>query len=188
MRKTALAALAAITIAGASMVYAQGPGGGTGGGPDGARDGMRWRSNAEDIGAFADARIAGLKAGLRLTPEQDKHWPALEAALRAMAKQRVERYTARASTEQPTDPVDRLSRRADMLSQNGALLKALANAAAPLYQSLDDGQKRRFNILSRLDGRRFAGRRGGHDHGQPHHRFGHHDGDEPGHHRGSMYR
>ena len=39
-----------------------------------------WRPSAEDISAFADARIAALKAGLRLTPDQDKNWPAFEVS------------------------------------------------------------------------------------------------------------
>ena len=34
--------------------------------------------SAEQIAAFTDARIAALKAGLKLTPAQEKNWPALE--------------------------------------------------------------------------------------------------------------
>ena len=37
-----------------------------------------WQPSAEDISAFMDARIAALKAGLRLTPDQEKNWPAFE--------------------------------------------------------------------------------------------------------------
>jgi hypothetical protein len=47
--------------------------------------------SAEDFAAFTDARIAALKAGLKLTPEQEKNWPALEAALRERAKARAAR-------------------------------------------------------------------------------------------------
>ena len=39
------------------------------------------------------------------------------------------------------------------------MLKRYADAAAPLYQSLDDGQKQRFAVLSRVgrsDSNRFA--------------------------------
>lgn len=53
---------------------------------------------AEDLVAYADARIAALKVGLRLKPEQEKDWPPLEAALREAAKaqiQRIERATRR---------------------------------------------------------------------------------------------
>src|SRR5258708_36120685 len=61
-----------------------------------SRDGARAEISAEDAAAFTDARIAGLKAGLKLTAEQEKNWPAVETALRDLAKQRAERMNARA--------------------------------------------------------------------------------------------
>ena len=51
--------------------------------------------NPEDLGAFTDARVAALKAGLRLTPEQEKNWPAFEQAYRNLAKLRTDRFAAR---------------------------------------------------------------------------------------------
>src|SRR5262245_26047814 len=58
------------------------------------RDNMRPRFSAEDVAAFTDARIAALKAGLKLTAEQEKNWPAVETALRDLAKQRADRANA----------------------------------------------------------------------------------------------
>ncbi|MBI3705358.1 MAG: Spy/CpxP family protein refolding chaperone, partial [Rhizobiales bacterium] len=134
MWKTVLAGTAALAIAGSSLVYAQqGPGG-----PDRTQ---RWHPSAEDISALGDARIAALHAGLKLTAEQEKNWPALESALRDFAKQRSERFAARASTDRPKDAVERLTLRADAMTQRGAALKKLAEAAGPLYKSLDEGQK-----------------------------------------------
>ena len=52
--------------------------------------------------------------------------------------------------EPSSDPVMRLQRLADALTVRGAALKRLADTLAPLYQSLDDGQKRRFTILARF--------------------------------------
>jgi hypothetical protein len=49
-----------------------------------------------------------------------------------------------------SDPVVRLQRLADAFSLRGAALKRLADTLAPLYQSLDDGQKRHFTILARF--------------------------------------
>jgi len=46
---------------------------------------------AEHAAAFTDARIAALKAGLKLTSAQDKNWPALETVLREVAKDRATR-------------------------------------------------------------------------------------------------
>lgn len=154
MWKTVLAGTAALAIAGTSLVYAQqGPGG-----P--GRDGPHWRPNAEDISALGDAKIAAIHAGLKLSAEQEKSWPAVEAALRDLAKQRSERMTARASANTPKDPVERLAARADMMTQTGAALKKLADAAGPLYKSLDEGQKHRLMILARLEGPQFGGEGG----------------------------
>ena len=157
MWKTVLAGTAALAIAGSSLVYAQQ-------GPGGSDRAPHWRPSAEDISAFGDARIAALHAGLKLTAEQEKNWPALESALRDLAKQRSERFTARASADRPTDAIERLTLRADAMTQRGAALKKLAEAAGPLYQSLDEGQKERFVMLARLDGRPFDGARGQHGH------------------------
>ena len=41
---------------------------------------------AADHEAFLDAKLAGLKAGLRLTSDQDKLWPPFESAVRDAAK------------------------------------------------------------------------------------------------------
>jgi zinc resistance-associated protein len=120
----------------------------------------RWRPSAEDISAFTDARVAALRAGLKLTPVQEKNWPAFERAYRDMAKLRAERMKVRmderaskANSQQQTDnvnPIERLQKRADAMTARGAALKHLADAAGPLYQTLDDGQKHRFVILSKL--------------------------------------
>jgi len=158
MWKTVAAGVTALAIAGGSMVYAQ------------QRDdnhgwAQRWRPSAEDISAFTDARIAGFKAGLKLTADQEKNWPAVEKALRDFAKLRSERFSAYASAERPKDAVERLRLHADAMTQMGTSLKAIADAEAPLYQSLDDGQKHRFAIFARMAEAHFdRGHR--HHHGQ----------------------
>ncbi len=158
MWKTVLAGTTALAIAGTSLVYAQqGPGG-----PDRAQG---WRPSAEDISAFGDARIAAVHAGLKLNAEQEKNWPAVESALRDLAKQRSEHFAARASANRPADAVERLSLRADVMTQQGAALKKLADAAGPLYKSLDEGQKHRFAMLADLGGHQFGGGHGHHGHG-----------------------
>jgi zinc resistance-associated protein len=153
MLKTVLAATTAIAITGATLAYAQQ-------GPVELNRAHHWRTTAEDITAFGDARIAALHAGLKLTADQEKNWPALETALRDLSQQRSARFAARASADRPTDPVARLSLRADMMQQRGAALKKVADAAAPLYKSLDDAQKHRFLLLASLNGPQFGGRHG----------------------------
>jgi len=151
--KPVLAATALLALAGSSWVYAQqGFGGHGNNGGDGPRFEQRQRPSPADITAFTDARIAAVKAGLELTPDQAKNWPPFEQALRDMAQLRVQRIEARLSGEQqaPTTPFDRLERRADTMAKHSAALKKVADASAPLYQSLNDDQKSRFVKLARI--------------------------------------
>ena len=159
MLKTILAGTTALAIAGGTLAYAQK-------GPEGPKGAERWRPTAQDMAAFSDARIAALKAGLKLTPDQEKNWPAVETALRDMAKQRSERFAARASADKPQDPIERMNLRAQAMTQRGEAMKKLADAAGPLYKSLDDSQKHRFMVLARLGAERHGWR--GHEQGRGH--------------------
>jgi hypothetical protein len=148
MWKPIAAGAAALLIASSSVVYAQYRQG---------REGPQARRpNVEDLRAYGEARLAGLKAGLALTAEQEKNWPAFEQAAREFAKLRIDRANASANT-QPGDanPADRMNQRATTLVETGNALKKLGDATGPLYNSLDESQKRRFAVLSRLG--RFGG-------------------------------
>jgi LTXXQ motif family protein len=127
--------------------------------PAGPDFGRRQQFAPEDRAAFLNARIAALHAGLGLTPEQEKSWPAFEQAYRDLAATRGRAFGRRA--EQTTDPVQRAQRRADRLAARSVALKRFADALAPLYQSFDETQKRRFDILSRGERRRSFAFRGG---------------------------
>jgi zinc resistance-associated protein len=154
MWKAIVAGTAALAIAGTSLVYAQQRSG---------RDGMmmqRSQPNAEDLRAFGEARLAALKAGLVLTAEQEKNWPAFEQAARDYGKLRMDRLAALRSGTASDDPVERLRQRATAMTEAGAALKKLADATDPLYKSLDENQKRRFAILNRLTGPDRGGFRG----------------------------
>jgi zinc resistance-associated protein len=151
MWKPILAGTAVIAIAGSSLVYAQSGAGR----PDGVGRGP----SMEDMRAFGEARLAALKAGLQLTPEQERHWPAFEAAARELAKLRMERRAAawasvrgrdRDSEPRTTDPIERMRTRGAAMAAMGAALQKLAEATDPLYKSLDDAQKRRFAMLARM--------------------------------------
>src|ERR1700686_2055937 len=101
----------------------------------------RSRPTLDDMRAFADARLAALHAGLGLTPDQEKNWPAFEQAAREMAKLRLDRIAAtdtrRDQQPRSSDPADRMHRRAAMMTETGATLKKVADAIDPLYKSLD---------------------------------------------------
>ena len=117
---------------------------------------QRWMNDRE---AMLDARLAGLKAGLQLTPDQQKLWGPFEAAVRDFAQTRMARMQsmmerAEKDEEGPdmagpsASPLDRLDRMATRLSDLGGALKKIADAGKPLYASLDDQQKRMFGFLS----------------------------------------
>jgi hypothetical protein len=145
--KAVLAGITLLSIAGSTLAYAQQP-----------SQADRPRMTAEDMAAFTDARVAARRAALKLTPEQEKHWPALEQAIRETSKERAERREARRTTERRGDAIQRLRDRADSLSTRAAALRRIADAAQPLYQSLDEAQKRRFDVMFRMgERRRMAG-------------------------------
>jgi len=94
--------------------------------------------------AIFDARLIGFKASLALNPDQEKNWPAFEAALRGFAQSdwgRGRHEDGRGDGDDPPSPVDVMRRISQRLSQRSAQLTALADATAPLYASLDDKQK-----------------------------------------------
>jgi zinc resistance-associated protein len=183
MWKPVVVVAATLAVAGSSVVYAQqhlaDPD------RDGPRFEHRHRVSPEDRAAFVDARIAALKAGLELTPDQAKNWPDFEKALRDMAQLRADRIAAREAAEQhpdkaPSAPFDRLAQRADNMAKASAALKRIAETGKPLYTSLDDAQKARFQKLARLlrphhhpwharylEGPESHGWRQGHDDGAP---------------------
>jgi LTXXQ motif family protein len=151
MKKLLFAGVAALAITGSTVVYAQHR--------PWAHEHMRM--SPEDRAAFADARIAAVHAGLKLTPDQEKLWPPVEAAVRDLVKIRIDRANARMKareddTQKQEDPVARLRERADNMATTAAALKKIADAADPLYKTLDDGQKRRLKMLTHMH-RRFAG-------------------------------
>jgi hypothetical protein len=145
MWKGIVAGTVVLALAGSTLVYAQR-------GDRGYHGGDRGRPTVEDMRAFGEARLAALKAGLTLTPEQEKNWPAFEAAARDYGKFRIDQRTAMRNAAPTRDPAERLRQRATSMADTSTVLKKLADATDPLYKSLDDNQKRRFAILARLGG------------------------------------
>jgi zinc resistance-associated protein len=142
MWKALVAGIATLTIAGSTFVSAQQP--------SSAERSHHVQLTADDIAAFTDARLAALKAALKLTPTQEKNWPAVEQALRDNSKERIARREAREAAGDQSDATERLRDRADALTARAAALRRLADAEKPLYQSLDEAQKRRFGIAFRF--------------------------------------
>jgi zinc resistance-associated protein len=124
------------------------------------------RFSAADRAAFFDAHLAGLHAGLTLTPEQEKLWPPVEAALRAGAKAAEDRAESEHNAPHPANAIAWLRKLSDEDTAKGQTLKALADAAEPLYNSLTDDQKHRLPFLLhgiRPHGLGASGPHGDHD-------------------------
>jgi hypothetical protein len=162
MRKTIAAGAAILMLAAGVAAFAQQPPSGPGFG----RSEHRRPLSPEDRAAFLEARVAALHAGLRLTADQEKAWPAFEQAWRDLAALRGHRPSGPRAAGETLDPLQRAQRMAERLTTRGTALKHYADALAPLYQGFDDGQKRRFGFLSRMGGEhhrfhRFAFLHGG---------------------------
>jgi hypothetical protein len=155
MKKVFLAGIAVLALAGSSVVYAQYR-------PWFHEHMGHMRMSLEDRAALVDARIAAVRAGLKLSADQEKLWPPVETAVRDFAKMRIDRANARMNakpedSEKPADPVARLRERADAMAVSAVAMKRIADAADPLYKTLDEGQKRRLAILTHMEGRGFGG-------------------------------
>jgi hypothetical protein len=145
MKKTILAAAAIALLAGAPLAS-------TAFGETGDATTHGDRPWMKERAALFDARLTGFKAALKLTPDQEKNWPAFETALRSVAKDRADRFREmRAHADDDNQPtlIDRLNKMSDRLAKRSTEVKLVADAAAPLYASLDDEQKRIFGALLR---------------------------------------
>jgi hypothetical protein len=89
---------------------------------------------------LSDAQIAGIKERLRLSSSQEYYWPAVETALRAVARKI---HTTRQADPQvagvPIDP-------------DAAEVQQLKSAAMPLLFQLREDQKQEVRTLARLIG------------------------------------
>jgi hypothetical protein len=89
---------------------------------------------------LSDAQIAGIKDRLKLSSAQESYWPAVENALRAVARKiHAARQADPNATGAPIDPD------ADEVQQ-------LKSAAMPLLFQLREDQKREVRMLARLIG------------------------------------
>ncbi|SFK05166.1 Spy/CpxP family protein refolding chaperone [Methylocapsa palsarum] len=100
-----------------------------------------------DRAAFFDARVAAIHTGLKLTPDQEKLWPPLEAAVRAAAKAAMERREKWGNAPQSDNMIDRLRKHGEGAVERGQNMQAIAAAAAPLYATLTEDQKHRLPVL-----------------------------------------
>ena len=115
--------------------------------PQAAQQPERPQLSPTDRSAMVDAHIAAIHAGLRLTPDQEKLWPAVESAARDGMKKIADLRERTRAAARPADPIEGMSRMAEAALVRGEALKKISDAAKPLYASLTDEQKRRLPLL-----------------------------------------
>lgn len=103
--------------------------------------------SAADAQAVLEARLLALKTVMTLSPEQQKLWPPVEAAIRAVAKLSAERRAERAKAPPPADFVDILDRIADAEALRARDLKTVTAALKPLVATLTPEQQRRIPVF-----------------------------------------
>ena len=111
---------------------------------------QQWAADRETV---LDAKLAGMKVGLGLTADQEKLWAPFESAVRDADKSRMDamgEMMRMRSQGEHMSPIDHLEAMADRLSQGATNIKKIADAAKPLYDSLDKSQKHKFGMLGRM--------------------------------------
>jgi zinc resistance-associated protein len=96
------------------------------------------------------AKLARMKAGLALRPEQENLWDAFESAVTSAFKSHTEAAQTETKAQEngkPMSPVDRMDTATRRMTQSAGELKKVSDAAKPLYANLDDTQKRNFELL-----------------------------------------
>ena len=102
---------------------------------------------AEQIVANSDGNIDRIKAELKLTPEQEKNWTAFNSAMHYLGHNGADRLNlriARAKRDPPDDIIEQMRNEAQFLNDRAVDQRNVADAAEPLFASLNEKQKAIF--------------------------------------------
>jgi outer membrane cobalamin receptor len=102
---------------------------------------------AEQIVTNSDANIERIKKELELTPEQEKNWSGFNSAMHYLGHNGADRLNlriARAKRDPPDDIIEQMRNEAQFLDDRAVDQRNVADAAEPLYASLNDKQKQIF--------------------------------------------
>ena len=102
---------------------------------------------ADQIVANSDGYIERIKKELNLTPDQEKNWAGFSSAMHYLGHNGAERLNlrvARAKRDPPDDIIEQMRNEAQFLIDRAADQRNVADAAEPLFASLDDKQKEIF--------------------------------------------
>lgn len=116
-------------------------------GKKGAQPAAEPELTAEQIVASSDANTSRIKTSLNLTPEQEKNWAGFSNAMHTLGNNGAERLKlriARAKRDPPDDIIEQMRNEAQFLNDRAVDQRAVADAAEPLFATLDDKQKALF--------------------------------------------
>jgi LTXXQ motif family protein len=102
---------------------------------------------ADQIVATSDENITRIKNELKLTADQEKNWPAFSSAMHYLGHNGADRLNlrnARAKRDPPDDIVEQMRNEAQFLNDRAVDQRSVADAADPLFASLNDKQKTIF--------------------------------------------
>ena len=101
------------------------------------------RATAKRQGSYSllsNEQIAGVKERMKLTPLQEQHWPAIEAALRRIAA-RLQKNSKSGADATPV-----------AIDPDSPEVQDLKTAAMPLMFTLSEDEKREVRTLARVIG------------------------------------
>jgi hypothetical protein len=151
MKKTIATITTALLLASVgTYALAQGPGPGGPGAPaagqeQAERQDTRRGLSQDGFNRLVDARVAAIKAGLKLSAEQERLWQSVEDAIRATAAEHSARFEKRGAMREQRQSLDfmqRLEHRGTMMTERAQRTSALATAMRPLWDTLTEDQKR----------------------------------------------
>jgi hypothetical protein len=101
----------------------------------------------DQIVANSDSYIERIKTELNLTPDQEKHWFGFSSSMHYLGHNGAERLNLRverAKRDPPDDIIEQMRNEAQFLIDRASDQRNVADAAEPLFSSLDDKQKQLF--------------------------------------------
>jgi quinol monooxygenase YgiN len=116
------------------------------------------RPTINQLVAHDEARIAQLKAILRISEEQERDWQRFEAALKGISRKRAERRIAlidewekrEADKEKkPLTHAEALRKHADALLTRAEEIRVIADAAEPFSEKLNNWQRQQVDQIIR---------------------------------------
>jgi len=102
---------------------------------------------ADKIVATSDANIERIKTELNLTPDQEMNWFSFSSAMHYLGHNGADRLNlriARAQRDPPDDIIEQMRNEAQFLNDRAQDQRNVADAAEPLFASLDNKQKQIF--------------------------------------------